>query len=204
MELLPKNRLEAFADGVFAIAITLLVLEIPVPGGDAQLWEALKEEWPSYLAYVLSFGFIGAIWISHSGITKLIKQADSITYRLNLLLLMFVATLPFTTTLMATQIMGDGARLATVIYGVNLLVASMLLSTLMRYMAHDPDLALDEIADEELLLMEKQRRSSIVLGAAGILVAIVVPLVAVIIYFTETLVILFHPLVGVLRKRRSG
>ncbi|MBE9125074.1 TMEM175 family protein [Coleofasciculus sp. LEGE 07092] len=64
------NRLEAFSDGVFAIAITLLVLEIKVPPPDAALGAALLQLWPSYLAYVVSFLVIGAIWINHHAIHK--------------------------------------------------------------------------------------------------------------------------------------
>ncbi len=69
-DLLPKSRLEAFSDGVFAIAITLLVLEIEVPMGTESLWQALAEEWPSFLGYLVSFVFIGGLWMTHVSVTR--------------------------------------------------------------------------------------------------------------------------------------
>ena len=94
--------MEAFSDGVFAIAITLLVLEIGVPAGsEDDLLGALVEEWPSYLAYVVSFATIGAVWFSHNVITEYLDHADSILLRLNLLLLALVSFLPFPTRLLA-------------------------------------------------------------------------------------------------------
>src|SRR5947209_6090748 len=83
-------------DGVFAIAITLLVLEISVPdnAGD-DLLHAFLSAWPSYLAYVVSFATIGATWLSHSTITEYLEEVDPVFVRLNLLLLLVVSFLPF-------------------------------------------------------------------------------------------------------------
>ena len=69
--LLPTSRLEAFSDGVFAIAITLLVIELHVP--TAHLVSGLEGEWPRYLGYFVSFAFIGGVWIAHSNLTRFIK-----------------------------------------------------------------------------------------------------------------------------------
>ena len=83
--------MEAFSDGVFAIAITLLVLEIGVPAGsDDDLLGALGDQWPSYLAYLVSFSTIGAVWITHTVITEYLDHADSALLRFNLLLLLLV------------------------------------------------------------------------------------------------------------------
>jgi len=90
------NRLEAFSDGVFAIAITLLVLEIKVPTGEA-LALGLLHLWPSYLAYAISFIVIGAIWINHHAMFDWIVRADQKLLLLNTLHLMFIAFLPFPT-----------------------------------------------------------------------------------------------------------
>lgn len=100
--LLPKGRLEAFSDGVFAIVITLLVLELKVPEDGANLWHELSREWPAYLGYFISFAFICGSWIVHSNMTRVIKSADAVLMRLNLLLLLAVSFLPFTTSLIAT------------------------------------------------------------------------------------------------------
>ncbi len=99
---LPLSRLEAFSDGVFSISITLLVLEIAIPvAAEKNLLPALVDEWPSYLAYVISFLTIGWVWIGHAAITSHMQRADGLFLRLNLLLLLFVAFLPFPTRLMA-------------------------------------------------------------------------------------------------------
>jgi len=68
--LLPTTRLEAFSDGVFAIAITLLVIELHVPTGSEALVKGLEHEWPRYLGYFVSFAFIGGVWIAHSTMTR--------------------------------------------------------------------------------------------------------------------------------------
>src|SRR6516165_12261183 len=102
--LLPTGRLEAFSDGVFAIAITLLVLELHVPTGHEALASGLEHEWPRYLGYFVSFAFIGGVWIAHSNLTRFIKAADTDLMRLNLTLLLFVSFLPFTTGVVATHL----------------------------------------------------------------------------------------------------
>src|SRR6266487_892700 len=92
--LLPTSRLEAFSDGVFAIAITLLVIELHVPTGHEPLVKGLEHEWPRYLGYFVSFAFIGGVWIAHSNMTRFLKAADPELMRINLMLLLFVSFLP--------------------------------------------------------------------------------------------------------------
>ena len=89
--------MEAFSDGVFAIAITLLVLEIAVSSGSAaNLFGAVLGQWPSYLAYLVSFSTIGAVWLEHTVITEFLESATSTLIRLNLLLLLvvFISAIP--------------------------------------------------------------------------------------------------------------
>jgi uncharacterized membrane protein len=91
---LRTGRLEAFSDGVFAIAITLLVLEISVPLEiEDGLLDAFLDQWPSYLAYLVGFATIGAVWLAHTSITHYLHGVDAILVRLNLLLLLLVAFL---------------------------------------------------------------------------------------------------------------
>jgi uncharacterized membrane protein len=98
---LRTTRMEAFSDGVFAIAITLLVLEIAVPSGsEGDLLGAVVGQWPTYLAYLVSFSTIGAVWLEHTVITEYLDHATSVLIRLNLLLLMVVSFLPFPTRLL--------------------------------------------------------------------------------------------------------
>ncbi len=116
---MPTNRLEAFSDGVFAIAITLLVLEIPVPavrrGG---LADALLEQWPVYAAYVVSFATIGIIWINHHAALGYIGRVDRVLLLMNIALLMWVALIPWPTAVLAEYMRAGGAdeRVAACLY----------------------------------------------------------------------------------------
>ncbi|HEX4496276.1 MAG TPA: TMEM175 family protein [Thermoanaerobaculia bacterium] len=119
------NRLEAFSDGVFAIAITLLVLDIhvPEPGHGSSLGHELLAQWPSYAAYVISFITIGIIWMNHHAAFSRLRAVDHSILILNLLLLLSVGILPFTTSLMATYLKeGSGEGLAAAIYGASFLL----------------------------------------------------------------------------------
>jgi uncharacterized membrane protein len=95
------SRLETFSDGVFAIAITLLILAIAVPPPGTALGRELLGLWPSYLAYGVSFLVIGAIWINHHALFRHIVRADGMLLLLNLLQLMAIAFLPFPTAVLA-------------------------------------------------------------------------------------------------------
>src|SRR5262247_3982009 len=90
---LGTTRLEAFSDGVFAIAITLLVLDLAIGNGGTPLHRVL-DAWPYYLAYLVSFLTIGAAWLGHHGITERLEKADADLLRLNLLVLFVVSFLP--------------------------------------------------------------------------------------------------------------
>ena len=118
-----------------SIAITLLVLEIGVPGGaEDDLLDAVVDQWPSYLAYLVSFSTIGAVWVEHTVITEYVGRATSVLIRLNLLLMMVVSFLPFPTRLLGEYIGEDEPeRVAVTIYGLNLFLASALVSLLWRY-----------------------------------------------------------------------
>lgn len=120
------QRVEAFSDGVFAIAITLLVLELHVPRGldAASLRRALWEEWPSYFAFLTSFLTIGIMWLNHHRIFGLLARIDHATLILNGVLLLGVSVVPFPTSLVAEYLGTPGARTAVVIYaGVAVYIA---------------------------------------------------------------------------------
>ncbi len=193
-DVLPPDRLNAFADGVFAIVITLLVLELPVPDvAEGLLW-ALLEEWADFLAYVISFAFIGGFWITHSSITRLTEQEDGVTFRLTLVMLFFVSLLPFSTRLMATHIAGAGSRLSVLIYGLDLLVASYMLNTIMRYLARRPELLVDGLAEDDLRVLVRRRRYGVIFNGIGVLLALFLPLLAIAIYISVALYFIIHPL----------
>jgi uncharacterized membrane protein len=147
------SRLEAFSDGVLAVAITLLVLDIkvPPPGGGQRLGDALLDQWPSYAAYVTSFITIGIIWINHHAMISRLRKADYKILILNLLLLLSIGVLPFATSLMAAYLRESGGEhLAAAIYAGAFLVMSIMFTVLNRYILlaeHDnlrPGLSLEE------------------------------------------------------------
>jgi len=111
------GRLAAFSDGVFAIAITLLALDLPRPE-DPDLWRALGHAWESYAAFVVSFLTIGIIWLNHHALVDRIAQADRTLLFLNLLLLMWTSIIPWPTGLVAARLGHDGAEAAAVVYAV--------------------------------------------------------------------------------------
>ncbi|MFD8014577.1 TMEM175 family protein [Streptomyces sp. NPDC058955] len=119
------SRLEAFSDGVFAIAITLLVLEIELPH-DRPLLDGLLALWPSYAAYVFSFLIIGVVWMNHHTMLFYIRRVDRPLLLMNLLLLMNVAFIPFSTHVLAEGLAsGHGERAAAVFYGLTLTVGGL-------------------------------------------------------------------------------
>ena len=147
-----KGRIEAFSDGVFAIAITLLVLEINVPeSGFENLWQGIADQWPSYLAYATSFLTIGWIWLIHHGIFRRLQYTNSWVMRLNLVLLMAVSFLPFPTKLLAEAIHDtDAARAASIFYGATLFVITALISVLWRVIANERGLLEPGVSDQEI------------------------------------------------------
>lgn len=124
------GRLEAFSDGVFAIAATLLVLEFSVgTAGGRDLGSALLHLWPAYLAYVTSFVTIGIIWINHHYCVETMARADRTLMFLNLLLLLTVAFLPFPTRLVAEYLRKDGEQAAVYAYDATFVLMAIVYNT---------------------------------------------------------------------------
>jgi uncharacterized membrane protein len=177
------GRLEAFSDGVFAIAITLLVLDIAV-SADAghDLLGAIRGLWPSYLAYVVSFSTIGAAWLAHNAITEYLERADAAFVRLNLLLLLLVSFLPFPTRLVADFVREDRAeRVAVTFYGIVLLLSTTMLLVLWRY-AVRARLVRPDLADEEIELLTQRLTPGLSAYLVLIVTGLFFPVVAVIGY----------------------
>jgi uncharacterized membrane protein len=128
------GRLVAFSDAVFAITITLLVLEIRPPTDEKHLLHGLLELWPSYLAYALTFLFIGQVWANHHVMFDHIRAADRVVLLLNILLLMGVAFLPFATSVLAGALRsGDGQRTAVVFYAIAFDVTALTFNAVWQY-----------------------------------------------------------------------
>ncbi|KAA2250977.1 DUF1211 domain-containing protein [Solihabitans fulvus] len=131
------GRLEAFSDGVFAIAITLLILEIRLPGepeSDQALLQELVRLWPSYLSYAVSVLLIGMVWMNHHRMFHHIRQVDGFLLLLNILLLASVTFLPFPTHVLAEAVhVQRGEHTAAVFYGMVLVIGGVFYNALWCY-----------------------------------------------------------------------
>jgi uncharacterized membrane protein len=128
------SRLVSFSDAVFAITITLLVLEIRPPADYTNLLHGLAELWPSYLAYAVTFLFIGQVWANHHVMFDHILAADRVVLLLNTVLLMVVAFLPFATSVLAGAMRsGHGERTAVVFYGLAFDLTALTFNAVWQY-----------------------------------------------------------------------
>lgn len=125
-------RIEAFSDGIFAIAITLLILEIHVPH-EEPLGAALLRLWPSYLAFLASFVTIGVMWMNHHRLFNLIERSDQALLALNLLLMLGVSVVPFPTAVVAAHIGTSGARVAVCVLSGWFVFIAVIFNVLWRY-----------------------------------------------------------------------
>jgi len=128
------TRLEAFSDGVFAIAITLLVLSLRL-SGNGTVTSQLLAAWPQYFAYVVSLLTIGIMWMNHHTILAHVQRVDRPLLVINLLLLMGIAVIPFPTVLVADHLTDDGATAAVVTYGLVMIAISCGFAGLWIYVA---------------------------------------------------------------------
>lgn len=141
------GRVEAFSDGVMAIAITLLVLELKIPtseeaGGAGGLIGALIAEWPAYFAYLAGFLTIGIIWLNHRAFVDKVRRFDNGLQWFNLLLLLGVATVPFPTALLAAHVGvgGEAASTAAAVYALLGVVLPVPWLLTWRHLSRHPDL----------------------------------------------------------------
>jgi uncharacterized membrane protein len=195
------NRLSGFSDGVFSIAITLLVLDLPVDGEGSAL-DRVIDAWPYYVAYFVTFATIGAAWLSHVMITDRLERADGVLLRLNLLVLLVVGFLPYPTRVAAGGLVdGAGERLFITLYGVTMFALRLLLFALDKHARHEG-------------LMESGERDDVgrTFGpiAVGYAVAIgagfVVPKAAVVGFCVLAVVLLIpaRTLAGIVSRLRPG
>jgi uncharacterized membrane protein len=175
------NRLEAFSDGVFAVAITLLILEINVPEGE-HLWHDLKEEWPSFASFFVSFWVIGIIWVNHHGLVDHLKRTDRPVLYLNLLVLMTVVFIPFSTALMADHLKsGADEKVAALVYALAFLAMGIAFNLFWTYIVkHRRELGV-ELADGDVRRISVGFMIGSPLYAVAVIVAFISPAVVLII-----------------------
>ena len=140
-----KSRVETFSDGVFAIVITLLILDVHIPEASyAELPHALLSVVPKLASYFLSFAVIGLYWVGHHYYFRFIKKVNNVFVWLNLFLLLLVSLLPFPTSLLGTY---PFQPIPMLIYGINLLALNLFSLVMLYYIRRRPDLATPEFSD---------------------------------------------------------
>jgi TMEM175 potassium channel family protein len=179
---LTAGRVEAFSDAVFAIAITLLVLQLGPGSGQGSLSHRLGEQWPLYVAYLLSFLNIGIVWLNHHSIFSRLRGVDHGLVLLNLLLLLVVSVLPFPTSVLGDALQdGDFAdqRTAALLYAGNFLFASTAFCLLWLWASRGRRLIRDEMCDEAIRLRTWRMVIAIPAFSIPFVVAIWSPITAV-------------------------
>jgi uncharacterized membrane protein len=168
------RRLESFSDGVFAIAITPLVLEIHVPeraGG--RLAHELADQWPSYLAYVVSFMVIGIIWMNHHAVVDHLRVANRPFMGINLFLLLWVGLIPWPTQLVAQYMRqgGDGERVAALVHSGTMTMMGAAFGLLWSYASRDRRLLGSDLSDAEIAHRTRRFMLGTPIYAASVAVA---------------------------------
>jgi uncharacterized membrane protein len=178
-------RLEAFSDGVLAIAITLLVLDLRVPpASDGPLLNQIGKQWPFFAAYAVSFFAIGVMWVNHHALFERIAHIDrGLLYR-NLALLGGIAFLPFPTDVLATYVRhgGSNGRVAAGLYGFTMMFIGACFTSLWLHVGRHRDLLERPMTDEALrgVVVRSSVGTAIYLGAT--LIAGVAPIVALVLF----------------------
>jgi uncharacterized membrane protein len=178
------TRLEAFSDGVFAIAATVLVLEFSVDGvSGARLGHELLHLWPAYLAYATSFLTIGIIWINHHYCMQTIARADRTLLFLNLVLLMIIAFLPFPTKLVAEFLQRPGESDAVYAYDATFVAMAIVYNTWWRYASSGRRLIDEKAPPEAVRAITRAFNPGIPLYVGALLISIASPLASVFVTF---------------------
>jgi uncharacterized membrane protein len=178
-----SSRLEAFSDGVFAIAGTLLVLDLRVPSDDPDLTRTLLGLWPAYAAYLVSFLTIGIIWVNHHTLLEHCRRVDRRFLYLNLLLLIAVGIVPFPTSLVGQYILSEhGATAALVVYGLGALLIAVAFSGVFFYATHDGRLVGSAADARSVRADGKLFPIGLVAYTIGIALAFVAPIASLAVY----------------------
>jgi len=174
------ERVVFFSDAVFAIAVTLLVLEIRPPQDTRHLLHGLAALWPSYLAYAMTFLLIGQVWANHHVMFDHIRSADRMVLFLNTLLLMDIAFLPFAASVLAEAFRtGHGQRTAVVFYGMVFEVAAILFNLIWDHARHRQRLLRTTIDSVGARAISRRFRLALAWIAAGTLLGVLLPVLGI-------------------------
>ena len=164
--MLSKARLEAFSDGVFAIAITLLVLTIAPPTDYRDLGSQLWDRWPAVAAYVVSFAVIGIMWVNHHAVFSTVERINRPFVYLNMALLLTVVFVPYPTGVFGEALSRDeGARVAAVVYSVTMTINACAWSAMWLYASSGRRLLTDEFPEE------RRRAATLAFTSGGLIYA---------------------------------
>jgi uncharacterized membrane protein len=196
---LPESaRVEAFSDGVFAIALTLLVLDLHEPATRGHFGHDLLEQWPAYLAYLAAFLNIAAIWINHHDLFSRVRRVDPPAICANLLLLLVSSLFPWPAAVMSAAVhSGDHSDqvAATVLYAAVGFLVPVAWFVLYSYLAHAPALFIDSTGLAYVIRARRRSWISIVVYPVTVVLAFVAPVAAIIAfvalpaYFIGTVVV---------------
>ena len=176
-----KSRLETFSDGVMAIAITLLVLDVrvPQPRPGHSLASGLASIWPSYAAYATSFLVIGIIWVNHHQMFKLFARTNYPFLMFNVLFLMVLSFIPFPTALVADALqVHEGLRTATIVYGGTMFAMAVMFNVVWLYASRDRRLLVEGVSDDAIARGSKSYRLGPILYLAITLLAFLSPYIS--------------------------
>jgi uncharacterized membrane protein len=173
---------------VLAIAVTIVVLEITIKESQGDhLLQAILHHWPAYLAYVTSFATLGVVWLQHSVVTSTLRAADATLYRLNILVLMVAAFVPFPTKLI-TEFIADrhAERIAAVFYGLTMLALTGAMTLFARSAARD-HLRVKDQDDADRIAFAMAHSPSYIIYVVGIGVSLVLPTVGIALYLASAI-----------------
>lgn len=183
------TRLEAFSDAVFAIIITIMVLELPHPQGQA--WSSLLRVWPTFLAYVLSFVFVGLAWTNHHHLLRSVRQTSNRLCWANLNLLFWLSLLPFVTGWAGET---HFAPVPMTVYAADALLNAVAFSALIHVIRHDPANPPQGLG----------RRDRIAASLVAHVVSVVAPVAGPVGVWVSGLCLVFVALLWLVPDRRSG
>jgi uncharacterized membrane protein len=190
-----KSRIAALIDGIFAVAMTLLVLDLKLREGvklsdDAQVWRQLVELRSSFSTYILSFVVLGAFWIGHHSLFHFVRRVNRGLLWLNLLFLLFVTLVPFSANLLSNY---SSLHVPVAVFGGNLLLLTLVSLLQLSYLVHHPELAHDQLTPAWIANHRLRAGIPGVVAAASIAISFLNPSLALTAYW---LILVFHFLQG--------
>ncbi len=190
-----KSRIAALVDGIFAVAMTLLVLDLKLPdgvklGSDPEVWRQLLELTGRFSTYTLSFIVLGTFWVGHHSLFHFVRKVNRGLLWLNLLFLLFITLLPFSTNLLSGH---SHLQIPIVVYGINLLLISLVSLLQLSYLTHHPELSHDQLTSSWIANVRRRTSIPVVIVVGSIAISFYKPNFAMSAYW---LLLVFHFLPG--------